>query len=74
MLFLQIPGVKILVLNTLECVQDLMDKRYAVYSDRPTFPMVGEMMGLDAVSRSVMSIRVGIQNCRFSEHAVENVR
>ncbi|KAF8993245.1 cytochrome P450 [Cyathus striatus] len=40
-------GKGILVLNSLQAVVDLLEKRSDIYSDRPTFTMVGEMMGLD---------------------------
>ncbi|OJA16744.1 hypothetical protein AZE42_09320 [Rhizopogon vesiculosus] len=40
-------GNSILILNTIESVSDLLVKKPSVYSDRPTFTMVGELMGLD---------------------------
>ncbi|KAG1726072.1 cytochrome P450 [Suillus paluster] len=40
-------GNSILILNTIESVTDLLVKKPSVYSDRPTFTMVGELMGLD---------------------------
>ncbi|TFY62807.1 hypothetical protein EVG20_g6561 [Dentipellis fragilis] len=40
-------GNSFLVLNSLDAVTDLLEKRGAVYSDRPVFAMVGELMGLD---------------------------
>ncbi|KAG1849428.1 cytochrome P450 [Suillus subalutaceus] len=40
-------GNSILILNTIESVTDLLVKEPTVYSDRPTFTMVGELMGLD---------------------------
>ncbi|KAG5729746.1 O-methylsterigmatocystin oxidoreductase [Termitomyces sp. T112] len=39
-------GSKILVLNTLEVIEDLCDKRAAIYSNRPLFTVVSELMGL----------------------------
>ncbi|KAG5335518.1 hypothetical protein C0989_001180, partial [Termitomyces sp. Mn162] len=36
----------ILVLNTLEAIEDLLDKRATVYSSRPFFTVVSELMGL----------------------------
>ncbi|KAK0194733.1 cytochrome P450 [Armillaria mellea] len=46
-LYVETSGHRILVLNTLDAVVDLLNDRANVYSDRPTFVMVGEMMGLD---------------------------
>jgi len=40
-------GNSILILNTMESVTDLFVKKPAIYSDRPTFTMVGELMHLD---------------------------
>ncbi|KAF9265663.1 cytochrome P450 [Marasmius fiardii PR-910] len=40
-------GRGILVLNTLEVVEDLLVNRANNFSDRPNFVMVGELMGLD---------------------------
>jgi len=31
----------------MEAVNDLLDKRGHIYSDRPVFTVVGELMGLD---------------------------
>ncbi|KAI0635410.1 cytochrome P450 [Trametes polyzona] len=39
-------GNNILVLNSLEAIHDLFYKRGAIYSDRPAFTVVGELMGL----------------------------
>ncbi|PBK86350.1 cytochrome P450 [Armillaria gallica] len=47
MLYVEALGRGILVLNTLDTVVDLLNDKADVYSDRPTFVMVGEMMGLD---------------------------
>ena len=48
---LNVLGTKILVLNTQKAINDLLDKRVSVYSDRPVFTAVGELMGLDQVRR-----------------------
>ena len=42
-------GSPIVVLNTIESVNALLDKRAANYSHRPIFTMAGELMGLDRV-------------------------
>ncbi|KAG6855594.1 hypothetical protein H0H87_000402 [Tephrocybe sp. NHM501043] len=39
-------GTRILVLNNLETIEDLLDKRATTYSDRPVFTVVSELMGL----------------------------
>ncbi|KAG9311163.1 cytochrome P450 [Chiua virens] len=40
-------GNKMLVLNTPESISDLLESRHMIYSDRPKFTMVGELMRLD---------------------------
>lgn len=40
-------GSPIVVLNTIESINALFDKRAANYSHRPIFTMAGELMGLD---------------------------
>nr|ADN06377.1 PAH-inducible cytochrome P450 monooxygenase PC-PAH 2 [Phanerodontia chrysosporium] len=42
---LTIFGQRIVVLNSLESAIDLLEKRSAVYSDRPRMVMVGELLG-----------------------------
>ncbi|KAL1741146.1 cytochrome P450 [Schizophyllum fasciatum] len=42
---LEIFGKHIIILNTREAAMDLMDKRGAIYSDRPRFVMLAELMG-----------------------------
>ncbi|EKM50920.1 uncharacterized protein PHACADRAFT_151345 [Phanerochaete carnosa HHB-10118-sp] len=39
-------GNNLLVLNSMKAVQDLLEKRADIYSDRPAFTVVGELMGL----------------------------
>ncbi|KAJ7223154.1 cytochrome P450 [Mycena pura] len=39
-------GNNVLVLNTMEAVSDLLDKRGNIYSHRPEFTVVGELMAL----------------------------
>ncbi|KAJ7920193.1 cytochrome P450 [Mycena leptocephala] len=42
---LNIAGKSIIILSSLEATNDLMVQRSAIYSDRPRFPMVNELMG-----------------------------
>ncbi|TRM63183.1 cytochrome P450 [Schizophyllum amplum] len=42
---LEIFGKHIIVLNSLEAARDLMDKRSGIYSDRPRFVMLCDLMG-----------------------------
>ena len=42
-------GNNILVLNSMKTINDLLDKRGEIYSDRPVFTVVGELMGLGQV-------------------------
>ncbi|KAF8690343.1 cytochrome P450, partial [Rhizoctonia solani] len=41
-IYLELLGQKIIVLNSAEAASDLLDKRSAIYSDRPSIPMVTE--------------------------------
>ncbi|KAJ6487322.1 cytochrome P450 [Mycena vulgaris] len=38
-MYLQIPGQSIIVLDSLHAAEDLLDNRSAIYSDRPNFPL-----------------------------------
>ena len=40
---LEIFGKHMIILNTFEAAQDLMEKRSAIYSDRPRFVMLAEL-------------------------------
>ncbi|CCM01268.1 uncharacterized protein FIBRA_03317 [Fibroporia radiculosa] len=42
---LSVMGRDFVVLSSPEAVSDLLEKRSAIYSDRPVMPMLGEMMG-----------------------------
>ncbi|OJT10984.1 AB hydrolase superfamily protein B1A11.02 [Trametes pubescens] len=42
-------GNRILVINSLQTIQQLFDKKGAIYSDRPSFTVVGELMNLGQV-------------------------
>ncbi|EJF59311.1 cytochrome P450 [Dichomitus squalens LYAD-421 SS1] len=39
-------GNNILVLNSMKAINDLLEKKGSIYSDRPSFTVVGELMGL----------------------------
>ncbi|KAJ7088517.1 cytochrome P450 [Mycena belliarum] len=45
--YLNILGNKIVILNSLDAIVDLFERRAGSYSHRPVFTMVGELMGLD---------------------------
>lgn len=47
LVYVEALGNRILILNSLEAVLDLLESRPAIYSDRPTFTMLGELMELD---------------------------
>ncbi|TFK67985.1 cytochrome P450 [Pluteus cervinus] len=59
---IHIFGQPMLVLNSLQATRDLMDKRSAIYSDRPRFVLFSELMGWQAASTHV---RYG---ARFRKH------
>ncbi|KAJ7764870.1 cytochrome P450 [Mycena metata] len=40
-------GTTILVLNSMEAINDLLDRRASIYSHRPIFTFLGEIMGVD---------------------------
>ncbi|KAK1226584.1 hypothetical protein PQX77_010424 [Marasmius sp. AFHP31] len=46
-LYLNVAGTNILVLNSYEACWDLLERRSSIYSSRPRFPMVVELMGWD---------------------------
>ncbi|KAH0826412.1 cytochrome P450 [Lanmaoa asiatica] len=47
LVYVEALGNRILIVNTLEAVSDLFESRHAIYSDRPGFTMVGELMRLN---------------------------
>ncbi|KAJ7622192.1 cytochrome P450 [Roridomyces roridus] len=38
-MYLKLPGMSIVVLDSLQAAEDLLEKRSAIYSDRPIFPL-----------------------------------
>lgn len=52
---LSLPGGKTyIILQTLETINDLLDKRGALYSDRPETVMANELMGLGTVRSALL--------------------
>ena len=45
LLYLNVLGQQMIILNSSKAAFDLLDKRSATYSDRPVVPMCGEMIG-----------------------------
>lgn len=50
LVFFQGFSNKVLVLNSMSAIDDLLEKRANIYSDRPLLTAVGELMGLGQVS------------------------
>ncbi|PBK84831.1 cytochrome P450 [Armillaria gallica] len=44
---LDVVGTSVVVLNSLEAISDLLDKRSSIYSSRARLPMIRELMGWD---------------------------
>nr|VWP02507.1 Arg-6 protein [Ganoderma boninense] len=44
-------GNRVLVLNSMKAINDLLEKKGSIYSDRPSFTVVGDLMGLGQVRR-----------------------
>jgi hypothetical protein len=49
-IYLEVLGKPMLVLNSMEAINDLLDKRSDIYSCRPTLTMGGELIGFDKVT------------------------
>lgn len=49
--YANILGQELVILNSMEAVNDLLDTRSQNYSDRPVFTMVGELMKAENVSK-----------------------
>ncbi|KAF5344480.1 hypothetical protein D9758_014138 [Tetrapyrgos nigripes] len=47
LVFLHGLGNKVLVVNNIELIAELFEQRWSTYSHRPTFTVVGELMGVD---------------------------
>ncbi|KAG7089201.1 hypothetical protein E1B28_010903 [Marasmius oreades] len=46
-IYLNVAGTNLLVLNSFQAADDLLEKRSRIYSGRPRFTMVNELMGWD---------------------------
>ncbi|KAJ3562499.1 hypothetical protein NP233_g9528 [Leucocoprinus birnbaumii] len=44
-LYLEVPGQSILVINDINVAQDLLEKRSTIYSSRPDIPMLADVVG-----------------------------
>ncbi|GJE90601.1 cytochrome P450 [Phanerochaete sordida] len=64
---LNILGTRVIILNSHESIVDLLEKRGNIYSHRPTFTVLGELMNLN---KSIMLIPYGPEwkECRRLEH------
>lgn len=60
--FIQVPGSKILIINSYEAASDLLDKRGGLYADRPRMVMVGELVGTSGLTYFFL---VASANIRF---------
>ena len=57
-------GNNILVLNSMKAINDLLEKRGSIYSDRPSFTVVGDLMGLGQVRRKSFRAVRGVSGPR----------
>ncbi|KZW03029.1 cytochrome P450 [Exidia glandulosa HHB12029] len=48
--YLRVLTMEVIVLNTMQAVTDLLEKRSAIYSDRPRLPMACDIIGFDWVT------------------------
>src|ERR1700759_692588 len=46
-IYLNILGQGIIVLDSSEAIMDLLERRSSIYSDRPKVPMIRDLMGFD---------------------------
>jgi hypothetical protein len=59
-------GQSFIILNSLKDVNELMEKRAENYSDRPSFVMAGELMGINNVSQTGTCNECSLPICRSS--------
>ena len=65
--YLHVLGQSIVILNTPEAAGDLLDKRGSIYSDKPSFVMVGELCVFPFVSFA-MSMVSTFRQMRLQKH------
>ncbi|KAI0030172.1 cytochrome P450 [Vararia minispora EC-137] len=65
--YVNVVGQPIVVLNSLQAAQDLLEQRSAVYSDRPRMPMAGELCGY-ADTMAIMPYGVRFRTMRRLTH------
>lgn len=53
---LKVFGTNIVILNSEKAMRDLLETRGAIYSDRPKFTVLGELMGLNRVRSKPQSV------------------
>jgi hypothetical protein len=46
-IYLNILGQGIIILDSPEAIMDLLERRSSIYSDRPKVPMIRDLMGFD---------------------------
>jgi hypothetical protein len=46
-IYLNILGQGIIILDSSEAIMDLLERRSSIYSDRPKVPMIRDLMGFD---------------------------
>ncbi|KAJ7454128.1 cytochrome P450 [Mycena latifolia] len=52
-LYLNMLGTSLIVLNSVQAAEDLLDKRSAIYSDRPSLVMLNEVIGAEWIMASM---------------------
>ena len=57
-MYVEALGTSTLILNSIEAINELLLKRAARYSDRPTLVMVGELMHLEKVGGHLIAMRI----------------
>ena len=58
LVYVEALGTRTLILNSIEAINELLLKRAARYSDRPTLVMVGELMHLEKVGGHLIAMRI----------------
>jgi hypothetical protein len=61
-------GNRVLIVNSLPSINELLGKRWSTYSDRPTFTAVGELMGVEQVCVFLFMFMLDLIIPDFTEH------